>query len=110
MKKIKKIVLWAVGLYFGLSVLFSVIITIFPINNFTTFLLEHRNFLTVVEVVRSTPSVEENGNAGYDTKGFYITYNKPHETTETVTSLVIYNPLTNYYDDILFIIDSGEIR
>ena len=51
------------------------------------------------------------GNWGLTTKyDCYIKYNKPVHKGKKVTSYCIYNPNTNWYDDVTAVIDNGMIR
>ena len=60
-----------------------------------------------VEKIKSTSY----GRWGRTTKyGCYIKYNKPVRKGKKVTSYCIYNPNTNYYDDVTAVIDNGMIR
>ena len=53
---------------------------------------------------------ESNGTGGgYDEHG-YIAYNAVVPQGDTVMSFVVYNPSNQECDDILYVIDNGEIR
>lgn len=60
----------------------------------------------VVEKVVS----KSKGNYGCDSKGYHIAYNKYHKKNSKVVSYVIYNPYTNYCDDVVAVVDSHMIR
>lgn len=60
-----------------------------------------------IEVIKSV----SHGRWGRTTKyGSYIKYNKPVRKGKKVTSYCIYNPNTNYYDDVTAVIDNKIIR
>lgn len=60
-----------------------------------------------IEVIKSV----SHGRWGRTTKyGCYIKYNKPVRKGKKVSSYCIYNPNTNYYDDVTSVIDNGMIR
>lgn len=60
----------------------------------------------IVEVVHS---ISDGQGGGYDELG-YIAYNVPVKAGEEVTSIVIYNPLTDHCDDVLAVYDNGTWR
>lgn len=59
-----------------------------------------------VEVVKSI----SHGKYGIDANGYYIAYNKKVKKGKKVKSYCIYNPKTNYFDDVIAVIDNGKIR
>ena len=60
-----------------------------------------------IEVIKSV----SRGRWGRTTKyGCYIKYNKPVRKGKKVTSYCIYNPNTNFWDDMTTVIDNGMIR
>ena len=60
-----------------------------------------------IKIIKSV----SHGRWGRTTKyGCYIKYNKPVRKGKKVTSYCIYNPNTNYYDDVTSVIDNGMIR
>jgi len=60
-----------------------------------------------IEVIKSV----SHGRWGRTTKyGCYIKYNKPVHKGNKVTSYCIYNPNTNFWDDVTAVIDNGMIR
>ena len=60
-----------------------------------------------IEIIKSV----SRGRWGRTTKyGSYIKYNKPVPKGKKVTSYCVYNPNTNYYDDVTAVIDNGMIR
>lgn len=50
------------------------------------------------------------GRYGYSKKGEYVRYNKKVKKGKKVVSYFIYNPYTNYCDDVVAVIDCGKIR
>ena len=70
--------------------------------------------IVYVEVLRSTCKGNLKNRAGSwgATKKYhsYITYNKRVKRGKTVKSYCIYNPNSNYTDDVVAVIDSGMIR
>jgi len=50
------------------------------------------------------------GNYGYTKEGYYIKYNKRVAKNKKVISYCIYNPKTNYCDDVVAVIDNRKIR
>lgn len=51
------------------------------------------------------------GKYGYTLKGhYYIAYNKKVKKGKKVTSYLIYNPKTNYIDDVVAVVDNKMIR
>ena len=47
---------------------------------------------------------------GITTKGSYITYNRRVKKGKRITSYCIWNPNTNYTDDVVAVVDNGFIR
>lgn len=60
----------------------------------------------VVEIIISKSC----GNYGFTKEGYYITYNENVPVNEIVTSFCIYNPYTNYIDDVTFVVDNQKVR
>lgn len=50
------------------------------------------------------------GKYGYSKKGEYVTYNKKVKKGKKVVSYFVYNPYTNYCDDVVAVIDNHKIR
>ena len=50
------------------------------------------------------------GKYGYSAKGEYVKYNKKVAKGKKVISYFIYNPNTNYCDDVVAVIDCKRIR
>ncbi len=61
----------------------------------------------IVEVVDSWSDGDE---SGYDKDGAYIAYNIPVPKGEHVRSIVVYNPCTDYCDDVIAVYDNGMWR
>lgn len=62
--------------------------------------------IVYVEKVVSTSK----GKYGYTKDKFYITYNKKVKKGKKVISYCIYNPKSNYIDDIVAVVDNKKIR
>ena len=50
------------------------------------------------------------GKYGYSKKGEYVKYNKRVKKGKKVISYFVYNPYTNYCDDVVIVVDNGKIR
>ena len=70
-----------------------------------TEILENRNGKIIIEVIEATV-LDDEGN-GSDQFGFYVKYDaKQFSRGDKVQSILVYNPNTNYVDDILYKVDS----
>ena len=70
-----------------------------------TEILENRNGNIIIEVIQATV-LDDEGN-GSDQFGFYVKYDsKRFAKGDKVQSVFVYNPETNYVDDILYRVDS----
>lgn len=70
-----------------------------------TEVLEHRNGKIIVEVIEATV-LDDEGN-GSDKFGFYVKYDSMRFSKgDKVQSVFVYNPDTNYTDDILYRVDA----
>ena len=70
-----------------------------------TEILENRNGNIIIEVIQATV-LDDEGN-GSDQFGFYVKYDsKRFSKGDKVQSVFVYNPDTNYVDDILYRVDS----
>lgn len=66
-----------------------------------------------VEVLKSRAKGNLKGKRrswGITAKGSYITYNRRVKIGKRVTSYCIWNPNTNYTDDVVAVVDNGFIR
>lgn len=71
-----------------------------------TEILENRNGNIIIEVIQATV-LDDEGN-GSDQFGFYVKYDsKRFSKGDKVQSVFVYNPNSNYTDDILYRIDSS---
>lgn len=70
--------------------------------------MENRKGKNVVYVERFVSY--SRGKYGYSKKGEYVRYNKKVKKGKKVISYFIYNPKTNYCDDVVAVIDCGKIR
>ena len=69
-----------------------------------TSVIENRNGRIIIEVIDATV-LDDNGN-GSDSFGFYVKYDSEQFSKgDKVRSLFVYNPNTNYLDDIVCRID-----
>lgn len=50
------------------------------------------------------------GKYGYSKNGYYVKYNKRVKKGKKVVSYFIYNPYTNYSDDVVAVVDNHKIR
>ena len=67
--------------------------------------LENRNGKIIIEVSNGTV-LDNNGN-GQDTCGYYVKYDSSRFSAgDEVQSVFVYNPETNYIDDIIYRIDT----
>lgn len=70
-----------------------------------TEILENRNGKIIIEVIEATV-LDDDGN-GSDQFGFYVKYDsKRFSKGDKVQSVFVYNPDSNYIDDILYRVDS----
>lgn len=70
-----------------------------------TEILENRNGKIIIEVIEATV-LDDEGN-GSDQFGFYVKYDSSRFAKgDKVQSVFVYNPETNYVDDILYRVDS----
>ena len=70
-----------------------------------TEILENRNGKIIIEVIEATV-LDDDGNA-CDDFGFYVKYDSgKYEKGDRVQTAFIYNPETNYLDDILYRVDT----
>lgn len=69
--------------------------------------------IVYVEVLKSNARGNLQGKRrswGITTKGSYITYNRRVKKGKRVTSYCIWNPNSNYTDDVVAVVDNGFIR
>lgn len=50
------------------------------------------------------------GKYGYSKDGYYVKYNQKVKKGKKVISYFIYNPYTNYCDDVVAVVDNHKIR
>jgi len=65
-----------------------------------------KNYIVVEKFV----SYSCGGRYGYSKDGYYITYNKKVKKGKRVVSYCIYNPYTNYFDDVVYVVDNRKVR
>ena len=71
--------------------------------------MTHRKGKKVVYVEKMI-SYSQGKQYGYTKEGYYIAYNKKVKKGKKVVSYCIYNPHTNYYDDVVAVVDCKMIR
>ena len=70
-----------------------------------TEILENRNGKIIIEVIEAVV-MDDDGNA-CDSFGFYVKYDsRKYKKGDRVQTAFVYNPETNYLDDILYRVDS----
>ena len=73
--------------------------------NKMTDILENRNGKIIIKVIETTV-LDNEGNAS-DAFGFYVKYESgKYRKGDRVQTVIVYNPDSNYSDDILYMIDS----
>ena len=82
--------------------------TIRVITKYNPKVMENRKGKKIVFVERFVSYSK--GKYGYSKKGEYVKYNKKVPKGKKVISYFIYNPETNYCDDVVAVIDCGKIR
>ena len=83
----------------------------YTIREFTKYnpqVIENRKGKNIVYVEKFVSYSK--GNYGYSKKGEYVRYNKNVKKGKRVVSYFIYNPKTNYCDDVVAVIDCGKLR
>lgn len=61
-------------------------------------------------VVEKIESISQGNQKGIDKEGQIIRYNKEIKKGQKVISYCVYNPNTNYCDDVAWVVDSEQIR
>lgn len=70
-----------------------------------TEILKNRNVKIIIEVIEAVV-MDDDGNAS-DSFGFYVKYDsRKYKKGDRVQTAFVYNPETNYLDDILYRVDS----
>ena len=83
----------------------------YTINVFTKYnpkVIENRKGKNIVYVERFVSY--SRGTYGYSKKGEYVKYNKKVRKGKKVISYFVYNPKTNFCDDVVAVIDCKKIR
>lgn len=83
----------------------------YTIKEFTKYnpkIIENRKGKNIVYVEKFVSYSK--GNYGYSKKGEYVRYNKYVKKGKKVISYFIYNPRTNYCDDVVAVIDNNKLR
>lgn len=71
-------------------------------------IMENRKGKNIVYVERFVSYSK--GKYGLSKKGEYVKYNKRVKKGKKVVSYFVYNPYTNYFDDVVAVIDCKKIR
>ncbi len=69
--------------------------------------VKHHKGKMIVEVV---PTTSLGGKWGKTKDGYKVKYNKKVKKGKKVKSYLIYNPKTNYIDDVVAVVDNHRIR
>ena len=78
------------------------------VSKYNPKIMEHRKDKKVVYVEKFISYSK--GKYGYSKKGEYVKYNKKVKKGKKVVSYFVYNPYTNYCDDVVAVIDNKMIR
>lgn len=78
------------------------------LNQYDEEIIEHRKDTNIVYVEKFISYSK--GNYGYNKDNIYVKYNTEVAKGEKVISYFIYNPYTNYCDDVVAVVDNHEIR
>ena len=70
--------------------------------------IEHRKGKNIVYIEKFISYSK--GKYGYSKKGEYVKYNKKVKKGKKVVSYFVYNPYTNYFDDVVAVVDNKMIR
>lgn len=82
--------------------------TIRIINKYDAKIFENRKGKNIVYIEKFVSYSQ--GKYGYSKKGEYVVYNKYVKKGKKVVSYFIYNPKTNYCDDVVAVVDNKKIR
>ena len=70
--------------------------------------IEHRKGKNIVYVERFISYSK--GKYGYSKDGYYVKYNAKVKKGKKVVSYFIYNPYSNYCDDVVAVVDNHKVR
>ena len=79
------------------------------LNHYDEEKIEHR-FGKEIVYIEKFVSYSAGGRYGYSKEGYYVAYNKKVKKGKKVKSYFIYNPYTNYCDDVVAVVDNHKIR
>lgn len=97
------VILWVV-----LSCTISAMLTFEPKDSCAyQYAATHHKGVIALEFEVSTAS--DKGTYGFS-EGYYVAYNRTRKPGSKVLSVFLYNPFTNYEDDIVLAYDSGMLR
>lgn len=109
MKSLNSWLKFIVILWLVLSCTISAMLTFEPKDS-SAYLYAAKHHKGVIACEIAVSKASEKGTYGFDSEGYYVAYNKRREPNSRVLSVFIYNPMTNYEDDIILAYDSGMIR
>ena len=78
------------------------------VNHYNAQRIEHRKGKKVVYIEKFISYSK--GKYGYSKDGYYVSYNTKVKKGKRVVSYFIYNPYTNYCDDVVAVVDNHRIR
>ena len=78
------------------------------LNKYNAKKIEHRKGKHIVYIEKFVSYSK--GKYGYSKEGYYVKYNKRVKKGKKVISYFIYNPYTNYFDDVVAVVDNKMIR
>ena len=70
--------------------------------------IEHRKGKNIVYIEKFVSYSK--GKYGYSKDGYYVKYNTKVKKGKKVVSYFVYNPYTNYCDDVVAVVDNHKIR
>jgi len=83
----------------------------FNYKNYDDSVMLHRANKGIVYVEKFVSySSGKKKKSGFSKEGWYICYNKGVKKGKKVVSYCIYNPYTNYCDDVIAVVDNKKIR
>lgn len=98
------LVIWAVY-----SIAISCMLT-FDSKDSSAYLWATKHHKACIALEFEVSTASEKGLYGFDNDGYYIAYNRTRKPNSKVLSVFLYNPMTNYEDDIILVYDSGMLR
>ena len=109
MKSLNSLLKFTLLIWIIISCTISAMLTFEPKDsNAYWWAAQHHKGIIAIEVTVSTAS--DKGTYGLDSDSYYIAYNKRRTPNSKVLSVFLFNPMTNYEDDIILAYDSGMVR